>query len=200
MAKQVQSWKAFLIVLAILAAIAGGIFLIGRYKTPASPYETLYYNNFEFQKIENVWYTHIQRNEQLYNVGLRYNPKETETVPIRGRLNETFKRQPYFVTFDPDENSSNFKYLALGVAEFGLNVVRGLGGEIVSACTKNLTEACENRPIVTCDNDDLAVVHLRTRNETRVRLEGNCLIIEGTELDIIKATDRVLYHFYKIMP
>jgi len=200
MAKHMQSWKAFIIVLVILAAIVGGIFLIGKYKTPASPYETLYYNNFEFQKIENVWYTHIQRDEQLYNVGLRYNPKEVETVPIRGRLNETFKQQPYYVTFDPDENASNFKYLALGVAEFGLNVVRGLGGEIVSACTKNFTDACADRPIVTCDNDDLAVVHLRTRNETRVRLEGNCLILEGTDLELIKAIDRVLYHFYKIMP
>lgn len=200
MVKPVQSWKAFLIVLAILAVIVAGIFVAQQFYTPRSPYETLTYNNFEFQKIEGTWYTHIQRDGQLYNVGLRYNPKETETVPIRGQLNATFKQQPYVVTFDPDENASNFKYLALGVAEFGLNVVRGLGGEMVSACTKNFTDACSNRPIVTCDNDNLAVVYFRTKNETRVRLDGNCLIIEGTELELIRATDRVLYHFYKIVP
>lgn len=196
----IKSWKAFLIVIGILIIIVAGIFVAKRFYMPKSPYPTLTYNNFEFQKIEGMWYTNWQRDSQVYNVGFRYNPKEVETVPVRGRLNETFQVQPFYVTFDPDEKSSNFKYLALGVAEFDLNIIRAMGGQVVSACTKNMTEACVDRPIVTCNDSDKAVVYFRTMNESRVRLEGNCMIIEGKELDLLKVVDRVLYHFFRIMP
>lgn len=194
------SWKSALIVTGVLALIVVGIFVAKMFYKPRSPYPTLTYNNFLFEQIEGMWYTQWQRDGQVYNIGLRYNPKEVETVPVRGRMNETFTRQPFYITFDPDENQSNFKYLALGVAELGLNIVRGMGGQIMSACTKNISEACADHPIVTCDDDDKAVFYFRTADEPRVRLEGNCLIIEGKELELIKAVDRVLYHFYTITP
>lgn len=200
MAQDTESFKAFVIIVLILAAIAGAALYIPTLYHPTSP-NKLVYNNFEFEKKnDGFWYTQLQRNGTRYDVGLRYSPKEAETVPIRGRLNETFLQQPYYVTFDPDAEAAEFKYLALGVAEFGLNIVRGMGREFVTACTKNLTEACAAHPIVTCDNDDIPVVYFKTANETRVRLDGNCLTIEGTEMELLRATDRVLYHFYKIMP
>lgn len=197
--QQIESWKAFLIVLAILALIAGAILLVSKYFIEPKRPSRLIYNNFEFTKREGMWHTQWQRDGQVYDVVLRYNPLEVENVSVSGRLNDTFRRQPFYITFDPDEPAKNFKYLALGVAELGLSLVRAMGAQIVSACTKNLTDACADRPIVTCD-DDLAVIYLRTRNETKVRLQGNCLILEGTELELIRAIDRVLYHFYKIMP
>jgi hypothetical protein len=195
----INPFKAFLIVVGILGIIIAGIFIAGRFYTPREP-SRLIYNQFEFKKADGVWKTEWQRDGQVYDITLRYNPKEVESVPVSGGLNGTFKRQPFYLTFDPDENSSDFKYLALGIAELGLNLVRGMGAQIESACTKNLSDACGDHAIVTCDDDDKAVFYLRTAPEPRVTLDGNCLVLEGKELDLLKAVDRVLYHFYRIMP
>jgi len=195
----IHPFKAFLITVGILLLILFVIYLTKFLYRP-SEQSRLIYNNFEFVKTGGAWKTQWQKDGQLYDVTLRYSPKEVEGVRVSGGLNETFKRQPFYLTFDPEQNESDYKYLALGVAELGLNVVRGLGGQIMSACTQNLTIGCVDRPIVTCDDDDKAVVYFRITDEPRVRLEGNCLTIEGKELGLINATDRVLYHFYGIMP
>ncbi len=193
------SWKVLLVIVAVLVLIVIGIFQASKFYTPSEP-SRLVYNNFEFKKSEGFWHTQWQQNEQVYNVSLRFNPKEVETVTVSGRLNDTFRRQPFYLTFDPDANQSDFKYLALGFSEFGLSIVRAFGGTVESACTKNMTGVCDDHAIVTCADDDKAVVYFRSAPEPRVTLDGNCLTLEGKELDLIKAIDRVLYHFYKIMP
>lgn len=192
-------WKAFLIVLGVLALLVAAIFIMPRFYTPKNP-SRLIYNNFVFQKQGTEWHTQWQRDQQVYDVSLRYSPLEVENVSVGGiGLNATFQQLPFYITFDPDEESQNFKYLGLTVGELGLNIVRGLGGRIETACTKNISTACANHSIVTCA-DDKAVIYVRTANETRVRLQGNCLIIQGKELELVRAADRVLYHFYHIMP
>ncbi|MEM2915747.1 MAG: hypothetical protein QXT19_00050 [Candidatus Woesearchaeota archaeon] len=167
----------------------------------------LTYNNFEFYKMsDGMWHTAWQRDGQIFDVSLRYSPLEVEKVPTSGALNRTFLRPPYYLTFDPDSNSTNssnntdFKYLALAFSELGLSWSRGMGNEVITACTKNLSVACAGHPIITCDDDDKAVFYVRIAEKPRVTLDGNCLIIEGQGLELIKAVDRVLYHFYRIMP
>jgi hypothetical protein len=197
--KALPPWKAFLILIAILAAIAAIVIILPRFYTPSSP-NRLVYNYFEFQKIGGAWHTNWQRGNTTYDVSLRYSPLEVENVSVSGTgLNDTFMRQPFYLTFDPDDNSTNFQYLALTMGELGLNLVRGLGAQIQIACTKNISDACEAHPIITCA-DDQAVWYIRSANETKVLLQGNCIIIQGNELELVKAADRVLYHFYKIMP
>lgn len=160
----------------------------------------LVYNNFEFYHVNGSWFTKWQNNGQVYDISLRFSPLEVENVSVSGYgLNNTFLSQPFYITFDPDENTSDFKYLALGVGELGLNIVRGMGAQMQMACTKNITEACADHPIVTCA-DDKSVWYVKTGPAPKVFLGGNCLTLEGKELDLIKAIDRVLYHFYKIMP
>lgn len=196
-----------IVIIAAVALFVAISFVAYKYmhKEPQSKPD-LVYNFFEFKKIDDMWHTKWQRDGQLFDVSLRYNPLDVELVPVRGGLNETWLKQPYYLTFDPDSNSSNssnntdFKYLALAFSELGLNWARGIGKEVVTACTKNVSEACAGHPIVTCDDDDKPVFYLKVMKYPRVTLDGNCLIIEGKELDLIKATDRVLYHFYGIMP
>ncbi len=201
MEEQMTSFKSFLIVVGIIALITAAVFIIPKIYTPTSK-NRLVYNNFEFKKAsDGFWQTKWQSEGQVYDLTFRYNPKEIETVPIRGQLNNTFNKEPHYITFDPEQqNSSDYKYLALGVAELGLNLARGMGQAIESACTTNATDACIEHPIITCDDDDKSVYYLKIAPEPRIRLEGNCLIIEGSEFDLIKAVDRVLYHFYRIIP
>jgi hypothetical protein len=195
-----ESIKPFLILLTILALIVIGIFAIKPFIKPRPLYPTITYNQFEFTQKNNVWYTEWQKDGQTYELGIRYNPLEVENVSVSGKLNETFNRQPLYITFDPEQKEGDYKYLALAIAEFGLPAVKAMGAGIQSACTQNTSEACEAHAIVTCDDDDKSVMYLRIANETRVLLDGNCLVVEGNGLNLIKAIDRVLYHFLKIMP
>ncbi len=190
--------NVIVIVLAIAVLIA--LFMVAYKSLHRSSAPDLTYNYFEFYKIEDMWHTQWQRDGQVYDVGLRYSPLEVENVTVTGiDLNITFRKLPQYITFDPEENVSDMKYLALGVGELGLNVVRGLGGRIEMACTKNATEACADHPIVTCDDADKGVYYLRTAEMPRVILAGNCVVIEGKELDLIRAIDRILYTFYGII-
>jgi hypothetical protein len=191
----------------VIVLIASAVFAYKAIHKPQEHKPDLTYNNFEFyNQSDGMWHTEWQRDGQVFDVSLRYSPLEVETVPTSGGLNDTFLRQPYYMTFDPDSNSSNsanntdFKYLALAFSELGLSWSRGMGNEVITACTKNLSEPCAGHPIVTCDDDDKAVFYVRIAEEPRVTLDGNCLIMEGSGLELIKAVDRVLYHFYRIMP
>lgn len=186
------------IVITLLVLIGISVFAYKLVK-PLPQQPDLVYNNFEFYKINGSWFTKWQNKGQVYDISLRFSPLEVENVSVSGYgLNQTFQTQPFYFTFDPYENTSDFKYLALGIGELGLNLVRGMGAQVQMACTKNNTDACSGHPIVTCA-DDKSVWLLKTGSVPKVSLEGNCLILEGKELDLIKAIDRVLYHFYKIM-
>jgi hypothetical protein len=181
----------------VVVFVALGVFVYMYAHKEAKP--DLTYNYFEFYKVNDMWHTEWQNGDQVYDVGLRYSPLEVQNVTVTGiGLNSTFRRLPQYITFDPDENQSDMKYIALGVGELGLNMVRALGSKIEMACTKNLTEACADHPILTCDNDE-GIYYIRTAEQPRVILAGNCLILEGKELDLIKAIDRILYSFYGII-
>ncbi|MEM4254038.1 MAG: hypothetical protein QXR48_01485 [Candidatus Woesearchaeota archaeon] len=199
--------QSAIVLIVTLVALTVIFFAASKYfhKTPQNKPDFTY-NYFEFKKIEGMWHTKWQRDGQLFDVSLRYSPLEVERILVGGALNKTWLQQPYYLTFDPDSNSSNssnntdFKYLALAFSELGLNWARGMGNQVITACTKNLTGVCAGHPIVTCDDDDKAVFYVRIAEKPHVTLDGNCLIIEGRELELIKAVDRVLYHFYGIMP
>lgn len=192
--------KVFLTTLFAIAVVVTGIFVFGKYLAPKTPYETVEYNGFLFQKIEGLWYTQWQKDDKVYNIPLRYNPYEVELVQVQGSLNETFERsRPFFITFNPLEEDEDFRYLTLAVSELSLNLVRGLEQPVQSACTVNETMACHNRSIVDCSHADKAVIYLKAEDPTQVLLKGNCLVLQGKEMELLKTVDRALYHFYGIM-
>jgi hypothetical protein len=191
---------AFIAVLIALGLIVAGMLAIRPYLKIGRHYPKLTYNYFDFEQRDGTWYTDWQREGQTYSMGMRYNPLEVEKVTVSGRLNETFRNQPLYITFDPEQNGQDYKYIALAIAEFGLPAVRAMGASIQASCTQNITEACADHPIVTCDDDDKSVMYIRMANETKALLDGNCLIVQGSGMELLKAVDRALYHFLKIMP
>jgi hypothetical protein len=197
--------NAIVLLLTVIVLVTISVFVYKQINAPKEEQQSqLTYNYFEFNKIEGMWHTNWQRHGQVYDIGLRFSPLEVENVSVTDislageGLNLTFKKLPQYITFDPGENKSDLKYIALGVGELGLNLVRGLGGRIEMACTVNGSDACLNHSIVTCDSDK-GVYLLRTAENPAVILAGNCVIIEGKELDLIRAIDRILYTFYGII-
>ena len=157
------------------------------------------YNGFSFVYVDNLWYTQVQRNDDtLLDVPLHFGPKDLEDIPVTGRINEQFKQPVMYVTFDP--TGSNLKFVALSSAELSLNLAKGIEVLPIAACDKNETRACMNRPIVTCEDEDKAVIYLKQTNSTgAVRLKGNCVEVLGDEWELVKAVDRFLLQWYQVM-
>jgi hypothetical protein len=154
------------------------------------------YNRFSFVFVDGLWYTQVQKNKTVWDVPLHFGPKQLENISITGITSNKFADNNVYITFDPI--GKDLQYVALASAEISLSLTKGFGVFPIAACDKNETDACSNRPIKTCNNQD-SVIYMRQSNQTKVVINGNCVIIEGNDWGIVKATDRLLLNWYKIM-
>jgi hypothetical protein len=156
------------------------------------------YNGFAFVRVDdNTWVTLWQREGQMYQVPLRFSPRELVDVPIQGELDESFNSSNLFITFD--SRKENLKWEALAATELTINLAQVFGVEPTAACAYNETIACATRPIVSCQDEDKGVIFLREADELLVDLKGNCMILQGQGEELLKAVDRVLLIWYGIM-
>jgi len=161
----------------------------------------LYNNVYSFVKFDGLWYTQMMspKGTRLYNIQFRYGPKEVESIKIGGLLNTEILNNAteYYVTFDP--TGKDFSHVAVAVSDFNQHMTNIFFKKPIAACDKNETNACKDRPIITCENTDKMVLYIKEANNTRVYYDGNCIVVEGLGFELVKGVDRVLYDFYKIM-
>jgi hypothetical protein len=155
------------------------------------------FNGFAFVRLDNTtWIFRWQRDGQLYDVPLRFGVRDVLDVPVEGTLNESFDSSNLYITFDP--RKENLKWEALASAELSVNLATVFGVTPTAACMYKETEACQTRPIVTCQDDDKGVIVLREADATLVQLSGNCMILQGPGEELLRAVDRVLYVWYGV--
>jgi len=187
------------IIVGVIALIAIlGFVLFGMKSEKSLVSSTVDYNYFKFEEVGGLWQTNIQLDNQVYEGAFRFNPKQVEDVYISGNFSG-FKSSPIYITFDPDSEKGQFKYLALASSELTLHVVRGLNFTVIGACTKNETDACFERPIVTCDDVDKSVIYLKAEPPAQITLNDHCVVLSGNEMELLKSVDRLLFQWYKIM-
>ena len=190
-------WSIALVIAVIILFIAAS-----KYYQKQPDYPVVIYNNWEFTRISDMWWFEWQHNSQVYTIPLRFNPYEAEEVKINGKLNSTaFNSRGYvYITFDlSNESSQDLSMLALASAELTQNIATAIKKTPVAACTNAYNDACDERPVKTCENTDEPVIFLREGGETLITLKGNCIIIEGKGIELVKSVDRLLYHWYRIM-
>jgi len=158
------------------------------------------YNAYSFVSANGLWYTQVQRGNNLFEIALHYGPRDVEDVLIEGKLNGTLfnAEKSIYITFDP--LGQNLNYVALSVGEFDQNIIKAFNKMPIAACDKNETEACAGRPIITCNNTQRPVLYLQQKPETKVIYKNNCMIVQGIGPEIVKATNRLLLKLYGIMP
>lgn len=158
------------------------------------------YNGFVFIKQNNLWHTKLQRGNELYNLHFHYSPGHVDQIPVTGSLREDLDTSTFYITHDPLEENTSL--IALASIELNLNIIKGMGVKTIPACYRNETKfeknACENRPIITCDNTEKAVIFVKTGESEKITLDDNCIIIEGKGNGLLKSVDRVLFDFYGI--
>lgn len=159
------------------------------------------YNGLSFVKTAGLWHTQIlsDSGRVLYGASFHFSPKELEDVKIVGTLNNSLfnSEDEIYITFDP--LGKNLQYIALTIGEFDQNILKAFGKTPVAACTKNETKACEIRPIITCDNTNKPVAYFKEDPKTRVTYKNNCITIQGQDIELVRAVDRILFQWYGIM-
>jgi hypothetical protein len=183
------------------AAVLIGIIAFALMKSgrPAADVTKYSYNQFPVEKRDGTWYTYAQLGSNLYEVSMRYGPRELESVRVEGDIGSFRDRWGFYhITIDPTEES--FGNITMAHAEVSLKLVPHFRKGLGAACTV-MTDDCYsmNASHVTCDNSSLPVIFLNQAPGPLVRIEGNCATIQGEGEDIIKAADRFMYNMYGIM-
>lgn len=164
------------------------------------PEQGYLYNGFSFVSIEDSWFTRFKHRGtgQEYSIQLRYGPRELQHVAIQGNASTLLKYNATYITFDP--TGENLSYVALAAADLSLNLHNVLHITPVAACTKNETEGCKNRPIVTCEGQYPAIMVHSINLTPGVYARGSCIVVRGEGLGLLEAVDRLLLEWYGIMP
>lgn len=159
----------------------------------------VYKDAYVFTKLEGLWYTRVQGQGITAGIPLHFHPGDLKDIPVTGSYNHSlFNQTPYFyITFDPI--GADLGYVALAIGEFDRNMLAAFGKTPIAACLINETQACQARPIINCTNTQEPVIYMKQANESAVILNNNCITIQGTGPDLVKATDRMLLSFYNIM-
>ncbi len=166
------------------------------------------YNGYSFVYADGMWYTQVQRENQLWDIPLHFSPKDMENITISGHFNLPKNKTNVYITYNPiDKNPKKFE--ALGGLELGLNMVKSFGVVPIAACDRNkadnefdqieIDKACKDRPIVTCNDKDKAVVYLKQEEPTHIEMKGDCVVLQGKEWDLIRAIDKFILVWYGIM-
>ena len=167
----------------------------------------LYKDAYSFVNLDGFWYTQLTSpsGKRLYNMNLRYGPRDLEDIRIFGYFDgELFNNATdYYVTFNPvgdyDPEGYGFSHVVLAVNDFNQHMTKVFGKKPIAACDRNETTTCEDRPVINCDNADKVVLYIKEANESMVKYDDNCIIVEGKGFDLVKGVDRVLYNLYDIM-
>ncbi|MAG15502.1 hypothetical protein CMO88_00405 [Candidatus Woesearchaeota archaeon] len=167
----------------------------------SNPEGNVFYNQFEFVKVDDkIWQTEWQREDQLYILDFRFNPKQVEDIPVEGTIEVEFQSKTAYLTIDPSEEpTEETSYVALAAVELARKLTDPFYRDVVAACTINETDACASRPIITCDNTNQTVIHLKEADEAKITFDRNCITIQGTRDGIIKAADKLLFQWLGIM-
>lgn len=191
--------KSLILLAAIIAATAI-IFALLLVIKPEMKSPTVTYNNFKFANIDGIWVTEWQLDSRLYTLQFRHNPAEVEDIPVTGTTDIRFQLEDVYITIDPvEERTEDMAYLNLAAIELLTKLQNPLGRNIIAACTANETEACADRPIITCDNTNSTVIYLKPAEKNSITLKGNCAIFEGKREGIVMAADKALFQWLHII-
>lgn len=154
------------------------------------------YNGFSVVRVGDLWYTQVQRDNKLFNIALHHGPRELENVSISGKINSTFNSGKLYISFNP--KGKNTEWTALAAAALSSNLAKGIGVTPVAACDRNTTE-CADRPIITCNSGKPVIYLSQEKDAARILLKGNCVTLEGQKDELVRAVEKFLLVWYKVM-
>lgn len=162
------------------------------------PEEGYIYGQYSFIFTDGLWWTDIKQEDRWLKVRLHFGPREVSEVKVEGSLDERFNGgNEVYMAIDPEFGN---KYLTLALSEINLNVVQGIRRKPVAVCTRDNETVCEGRDILNCENTKgKPVIELRYGGEPKITLKGTCILVSGEDYELVKAADRLIWQWYKVM-
>jgi hypothetical protein len=168
---------------------------------PETTEDSYEYNGFKFTKMSayGLWFTEIQKGDEIFRIPLRYSPREVEDIPIdRNVYREIINSKKIYTTVP--NNLSSVAVLAL--AEVGR--ITGTRYGILNIPSQGaLTQSKgDGTPVKTCEDavNGTGIILFDVGDETKIYLEGNCVIVQGTdEWEIVRAADRLTFGLLGVM-
>ena len=161
------------------------------------PEQAYMYNGYSFLNMGGVWYSQIQKGNSVYDVTFNNGPKDVENITVEGQLSERFINETIYITFDP--YAAGTKYIAQANAGLSLSLVNGFGYSLIAGCTNNESALCTSTAVITCYDEEKAVIYFKEAQETKVILEDNCVTVQGYGPEMVRAKDRLLMRWYGMM-
>ena len=177
-----------LIIIVVMTSSVIG-FMWGRDNTS----ESIKYKDFNFLRKNRQWITKINNNELIFD----YFPSEVENIYVSNEIKQKLRN-----TIEIDITSSFNSTYAEDIATAQYSLEQNLGKFNMYIRKGFTSDNTYNMPVITCNDstDIVPVIYFKDSNRTKVFLEENCIIVEGSsELDFIKIKDRLFYSFLGII-
>jgi len=192
--KEKQSSKRNTALLAIIIAFITVSSILGY--TMRDESNVVRYNNIQFTQSDNFWTANVFGNKLYF-----YNsPENFGSINISDdAINAIINSRMFYMVFDPDEEDAYLSAIDAVSSDF-YNSFSSIPIFVQRATTS------ENKayalPIADCKNATayVPVIDFKSSNQTRVYLQGSCIIADSENaLDILRIRDKLLFVvFYEI--
>jgi hypothetical protein len=150
------------------------------------------YNGVPFTQEPEGWSANINNQKMIFN----YHPNEVEYLNMSPEIAQRLTTVEIDTTYDINDSYAEY------IAKVQYTLATGLSGFDIFIVGGFTAENEFNRPVITCDDATIyvPVVYFKQSNQTKVSLEGNCIIAEARKgEDLIKIKDRLAYTVLGIM-
>ena len=185
----------------IIAVLVIGIFALNYWHVGKVAATTEHYNQWQFERQNGMWQTIWQKDNVQLILDFHYLPQATENITTKVLPSwnpDGFATDQIIIAFDPRPEDQTYMQLAASELAFKLTA---LGVNITTGYTVNATGDYPERPIVNCATKNVSIIVLNNVNITPTMvLQDRCITLSGYNQELLRATDRVMYTFYGIIP
>ena len=147
------------------------------YTNDSNDANTINYNGFKFKLTENYNYIVDIQGKQFIFDNL---PSQVEDIKLP---DFSILNSKYYLMINYSEKNGNIDY-SMNKLAYTLNLV---GKKSVLACANS--EECNNYlPVKDCSED---AFYFKKGNIGKISLQDKCVIIEGSDLELVRLTDKI---------
>lgn len=173
-------WAA-IIALLMVTSIFG---YIGRDSEETSSTE---YNGYQFFESEKGWIVRIGETGYV----LDHFPTELEDIEAEAI---DISSEKVYVVFDDQEVSPSQDYASQKIRSF----LGSFGVRTVYACLDEDNCFDDTWPLVECDGE-FPIIQINKDNRTIIFIKDNCIVLQGSDEDLSKVADRLIYYWLGVM-
>ncbi len=208
--------KTFLILLLIFSVIFFSSIFYFNYKKSVITWENDQGEKYRFNVIktdnEVNYVLEAYSGNNKFLIPFRHSPEELEDIKLDEKAREIIlydgnkAKEKIYITQDPDLPKLTDSESVLAIVE--TNRVTGMAYygvykiDTISALTRETERGKElELPVKTCKdaNNKESVILLTLGNESEIKVDGNCVIVEGKNgKDLFRVTDKLVMHLLTV--